>query len=206
MPGRLRRTTNRFLGILRSREEVADCPVAVEPLYPWYVQTNAAELRQGDILLKSPRPLIPASLSTDTPAASPARIEVEFVDTVILTQSCDLANAKVRHVLLAPHWALQDMQDAAPFLKSKDGRETLRRGNIPGLHLLDGCEGTVPSWGLRVVDFREVYSLPTAVVQRCAAEQSTRLRLLPPYREQLAQAFGRFIMRVGLPVDIPPFK
>jgi hypothetical protein len=29
--------------------------------------------------------------------------------------------------------------------------------------------------------------------------------LLPPYREHLSQAFARFFMRVGLPVDIPPF-
>jgi len=31
------------------------------------------------------------------------------------------------------------------------------------------------------------------------------LRLLSPYREHLSQAFARFFMRVGLPVDIPPF-
>ena len=33
-----------------------------------------------------------------------------------------------------------------------------------------------------------------------------RIRLLPPYRELLSQAFARFFMRVGLPVDIPSFK
>ena len=27
-----------------------------------------------------------------------------------------------------------------------------------------------------------------------------------PYREHLAQAFARYFMRVGLPVDIPAFK
>ena len=29
--------------------------------------------------------------------------------------------------------------------------------------------------------------------------------LLPPYREHLSQAFARFFMRVGLPLDIAPF-
>ncbi len=29
-----------------------------------------------------------------------------------------------------------------------------------------------------------------------------RLRLLPPYREHLSQAFARFFMRVGLPVAV----
>jgi hypothetical protein len=32
------------------------------------------------------------------------------------------------------------------------------------------------------------------------------LRLCPPYREHLAQAFARFFMRVGLPIPIPPAK
>ena len=32
--------------------------------------------------------------------------------------------------------------------------------------------------------------------------QAHRLRLLPPYREHLSQAFARYFMRVGLPVDI----
>jgi hypothetical protein len=33
-----------------------------------------------------------------------------------------------------------------------------------------------------------------------------RLRLLPPYREHLSQAFARFFMRIGLPVHIDLFK
>ncbi|MCS6860043.1 MAG: hypothetical protein NZT92_06970 [Abditibacteriales bacterium] len=59
---------------------------------------------------------------------------------------------------------------------------------------------------IRVVDFRRVYTLPKAFVRNFAAAQGKRLRPLPPYREHLAQAFARFFMRVGLPVDIPPFR
>ena len=32
--------------------------------------------------------------------------------------------------------------------------------------------------------------------------KSDRIRVLPPYREHLSQAFARFFMRVGLPQDI----
>jgi hypothetical protein len=46
----------------------------------------------------------------------------------------------------------------------------------------------------------------TDVVREVAAEQGDGIRLLPPYREHLAQAFARFFMRVALPVDIPDFK
>jgi len=37
-------------------------------------------------------------------------------------------------------------------------------------------------------------------------KRENRLRLLPPDREHLAQAFARFFMRAGLPIDIPEFK
>ena len=59
---------------------------------------------------------------------------------------------------------------------------------------------------LRVVDFRRLYSLPLTFVRQVAARGGDRLRLLPPYREHLSQAFARYFMRVGLPQDIPPFR
>jgi len=59
---------------------------------------------------------------------------------------------------------------------------------------------------LTIVDFHEVYTAPTNVVREFALRTGKRLRLLPPYREHLAQAFARFFMRVGLPVDIAAEK
>ncbi|MCD6491242.1 MAG: hypothetical protein J7K59_02995, partial [Candidatus Korarchaeota archaeon] len=57
-----------------------------------------------------------------------------------------------------------------------------------------------------VVDFRSVYSVPFDFLLELAQKRDRGIRLLPPYREHLSQAFARFFMRVGLPVDIPPFK
>jgi hypothetical protein len=71
--------------------------------------------------------------------------------------------------------------------------------------MLAACELASFRREIRVVDFRTVFSLSLHFVKNFAALQSPRLRLLPPYREHLAQAFARFFMRVGLPVDIPPF-
>jgi hypothetical protein len=53
---------------------------------------------------------------------------------------------------------------------------------------------------------RRVYSLLVAFLRKTSLLNGRRLRLLPPYRENASQAFARFFMRVGLPVDIPPFK
>jgi hypothetical protein len=53
------------------------------------------------------------------------------------------------------------------------------------------------------VDFHEVFTLPRAFLERQLAQRGQpRLRLLPPYREHLSQAFARFFMRVGLPTPV----
>jgi hypothetical protein len=56
--------------------------------------------------------------------------------------------------------------------------------------------------GVRIVDFGHIFSLPKIYVRQFATSLGPRLRLCPPYREHLSQAFARFFMRVGLPQDI----
>lgn len=71
--------------------------------------------------------------------------------------------------------------------------------------LLNRCELPGHELDFQVCDFRTLFGVHVSVAKALAAEQSPRLRVLPPYREHLAQAFARFFMRVGLPVDVPPF-
>ena len=56
-----------------------------------------------------------------------------------------------------------------------------------------------------LVDFRTVYGVHFDTLLDLIRKSTRRLRLLPPYREHLSQGFARFFMRVGLPVEIPPF-
>lgn len=56
---------------------------------------------------------------------------------------------------------------------------------------------------LSVVEFHRIYALPKEYLKAVALSAGFRLRLLPPYREHLSQAFARYFMRVGLPIDIP---
>jgi hypothetical protein len=72
--------------------------------------------------------------------------------------------------------------------------------------MLNKCELPCFNNEFLVVDFHNVYGVPYAFLDSLLKGQGKRLRLLPPYREHLSQAFARFFMRVGLPVDIPPFK
>ncbi len=85
-------------------------------------------------------------------------------------------------------------------------KESLRRGYLPGYHLLNKCEIDGFKRDYLIVDFRSVYSVPFDFIVELVKKRGKRLRLLPPYREHLSQAFARFFMRVGLPVDIPPFR
>lgn len=92
------------------------------------------------------------------------------------------------------------------YLATPKGREEARRRNLTGVHLLNRCEHPDFETGFTIVDFRRVFSIPVAHFRRQAAAAGSRLRLMPPYREHLSQAFARFFMRVGLPLDVPPFR
>jgi hypothetical protein len=73
-------------------------------------------------------------------------------------------------------------------------------------HLLNKCDMLNESNDYLVVDFRSVFSVPYSFLKEFSKKQTTRIRLMSPYREHLSQAFARFFMRVGLPTDIPQFS
>jgi len=131
-------------------------------------------------------------------------VNIKEVNIIIITQSCDLLQRKTDTILVCTYYTLEQLE-SVPFFKNPVGKEVLRRGNIVYLHLLNKC--ILPGWesSFIVVDFRKVYSIDRNLLNEISINQGTRLRLLSPYREQLSQSFARYIMRVGLPTDIPPF-
>jgi len=163
--------------------------------YPWYRIVNEDWLEQGDIFFGSPV-LVPVK-PMDHPVES-KQIEgvIERYDVIIMTQSCDLANNKTPDVILCPHWDLS----ATSF--SKGQKESIRKGYMPRYSLIS--DTLIPEFpmGGRVVDFGRIFTMPKSFMEALARNQPRRLRLLPPYREHLSQAFARFFMRVGLPQDL----
>ncbi len=107
-------------------------------------------------------------------------------------------------VILCPIYSKTELR-SDPCFGKQDQWENARKGRFPGYHVLNKCEVAGLQMDFLLVDLRQVYSLPVALVRQVAAARNPRVRLLPPYREHLSQAFARFFMRVGLPVDIPPF-
>ncbi len=171
--------------------------------FPWYAWLEGAEIQQGDLLFEFELQAPVRYLHTD---AEQAEAEIQEWDVVVLTQSCDIASGKVRNLVLSPCYEYQAFVRAARDDWNAARRDDLRKGNIPGYHLLNSWEEADNSVPLLVVDFHELLSAPLAYVREFARTAGNRPRLQPPYREHLAQAFARFFMRVGLPVDIPRSK
>ena len=179
-------------------------PSPSEKKYPWYELVEGTEILQGDFLDHCPVlvPTAEAQLEVD----SSDEVEGERLDTnvVVMSQSCDLQFKKLDLVLVCPVFSYLELanQDRYSYLRSSKIKEKLQRGEIPGYHVLRQCE--IDGWerSISLVDFRNVYTVPYVFLERFIRQRSPRLRLMPPYREHLAQAFARFFMRVGLPIDV----
>jgi hypothetical protein len=176
--------------------------------YPWYELVADDSLEQGDLLESCPV-FVPSDVLAEGDAVHSDEIfsfAWEERDLIVLSQTCDLVKGreKLTEVLLCPVWNRQDLNEG--FLSTPKGLEEVRRGNVPGFHMLARCEIAGFERDVCVVEFRRAHTLPLPFVRRRVGSTGRRVRLLPPYREHLAQAFARFYMRVGLPTDITPFR
>lgn len=192
-----------FRAPLRTQDPMAAS--VAEGQYPWFTNVGGDGLEQGDILEACPVYEPPASLS---PTAAAAEFDVRTYNLVIVSQSCDLVEGRdaLAHVLLCSLCTPAELMPKQGKGKRLEELENLRKGRKPALHLLNRCDLQGMERDFRIVDFRRVFSLPIGFVRNFARDSGQRLRLCPPYREHLAQAFARYFMRVGLPIDIPPFK
>ncbi|MBX7237692.1 MAG: hypothetical protein K1X65_25170 [Caldilineales bacterium] len=169
--------------------------------YPWYQAAASAELEQGDILRACP--VLVAVFDSTTPIVGASIAgRVDTFDVVVMTQSCDLANDKVQEVILCPHWDLTEAGQMDPALAKSNAHKAILKGQSYRYTLLAASTIDELPMGIRIVDFGRIFTLPRSFVERFADAQGKRLRLCPPYREHLSQAFARFFMRVGLPQDI----
>ncbi len=171
--------------------------------YPWY-QTlkHNNDLQQGDFIDNCPVIIPPATLEegilTD--------VDVKTMNTLILTQSCDLVNKNIDTILVCRFFTLKNFLNVLPGEQTSTPKackkiiDNLRKGYFPAYHLLNKQEGIFNDY--LVVDFKNVYGIHRSTLTELANQLETRIRLLPPYREHLSQAFARYFMRVGLPQDI----
>ena len=173
--------------------------------YPWYSLVSGDEVQQGDIIENCPV-FSPRITDLNDPSIH-SYFDWFEQDVVVLSQSCDLVKRpgkdKIDHVLLCSIYSRSEITNG--ILATDKGMEDARRGNLPSYHMLGEC--TLPEFyrEIRLADFHALWSLPLRYFRQRAERCGSRLRIMPPYREQLSQSFARFFMRVGLPLDIPPF-
>lgn len=188
----------------------------------WYERVGAnTSLTQGDVIMGCP--IATWADPVDTPS-EPDPIEalkanqcVVQKDVIVMTQACDLANRRVRHVVLCPHYDLVYYRDNV-FVpakhKANPGKgidkgafksfcSEVTKGFRWNLFLMDPVSLDDCRMEHRIVDFHEVFSIPLVFLEMLIPKQNeSRFRLLSPYREHLSQSFARSYMRVGLPTPV----
>ena len=185
----------------------------------WYRLAQAGEpLSQGDLIFRCPivtwRSLpVEAGLILGAEALS-QMIDPFEDDVVVMTQACDLEHGKVRNVVLSPHTALSDFKQLWEEDQQRRGQnptvkswqrlcDNIRDGQVWNLSILNAEDVDGMKVEHRVVDFRDVFTVPREMIESLLRHRNEpRPQLLPPYREHLSQAFARFFMRVGLPTNV----
>lgn len=135
-------------------------------------------------------------------------------DVVVMTQACDIEQEKVRNLVLCPCLPVNEFRQCWEG-KMKENKqnptdrawrrfcEDVANGFCWNLSLLNRCDVKGITGPCRIVDFHDVFTVPIRFLESLLSERKEpRIRLLPPYREHLSQAFARYFMRVGLPIPI----
>lgn len=174
--------------------------------YPWYELISNSELiTQGDILHNCQVPVL--DYSDEISEDSTVDASITIIDGVILTQACDIENKKIQNIILCSiftreYFEAQQTESGRTKKEIRKSLESIIKGQLPALHILNRFENEDYTQDYIIVDFKNLFSIPISYAQTIAKNNNKRLRLCPPYREHLSQAFARYFMRVGLPIDI----
>ncbi|NCU18520.1 hypothetical protein [Pallidibacillus pasinlerensis] len=190
--------------------------------FQWYEvidSSQATDISQGDIISC----LVPVTHSSDEFPF----FEVSYgnINGIVMTQACDLENGKVEEITLCPLVPLEDiLKDyILEQYKNTEGfnyesltkkqqnnkykyAEKIRQGNILDYYLLNRAlidNNPELNMDFQVVLLRKTFRIPiTSLKNQINQNPSSRLRLLPPYREHLSYAYSFNFSRIGLPIDI----
>jgi hypothetical protein len=163
--------------------------------FNWYAIVQDLVIEQGDILLSFPV-LEPRYLPDQDQSEG---IPYKYYNLIVMTQSCDFQKMREQDfVVFCPLYNYGDIPE-----KSKNNWDSLRKGNVLGKYLLNKFDSDNLGFDYQLADLRRIITIPYRVIEEKLDQQPERVRLLPPYREHLSQAFAKLFMRVGLPEDLP---
>lgn len=174
--------------------------------YPWFeLQEKSNDITQGDIIKGCPVPIL-KEFNINKEGQN-VRAEISKIDGIVLTQACDIANNKVENIILCAITAkseFEEMQREAGRSEKEIKRniEGIIKGQQNAYHIINEYKSEEFEQDFYIINFKDIFSVPVDVARDVAEKNGRRLRLCPPYREHLSQAFARYFMRVGLPINI----
>lgn len=113
---------------------------------------------------------------------------------VVLTQACDLQQAKATGVLVAVVHSAQKLVEKG-IVKAKVVRDHIRTHRVYGWYFLPGGE----LLGESLVNFRDLHTVPRYVMDELVTNGKRVCRITTPFREHMAQHFSNTYSRIGLP-------
>lgn len=150
-------------------------------------------LDQGDILEACP---ILELTEYDLDGKRPLATTYALQRILVLTQTCDLANAKTRLVIVAVVLDAQSLIDQQ-MVKAADIRGPIRAGRVYGWYFLPkSVELGLPEM---IVDLRQLQTVRFDLLTTFCQRGQRKARLQPLYREHLAKHFADTYSRIGLP-------
>lgn len=167
--------------------------------YDWYSVVEGSDFQQGDFFFDLDVPIV------DETKGKKTNVNIEIYDTVVMTQSCDIPKKAVEHIMLCPVWSIDDAVKRDRQFSDKQYLERVRKGQVYKFHMLNECNIDAYKRKIMIVQFEKVIVRPKKTMIELFSSQKRHLRLLPPYREEMAQRFGIFFSRVAKPADIPCF-
>ena len=151
-------------------------------------------LSQGDILDECPLFQLVSAGATINLDAEPARFRSRVI---VLTQACDLAQAKASRVVVAVLHHAANMV-ASGRMSASLIRDRIRHGQVYGWYFLPATPQPI-AFPESIVDLRDLHTVDRAVLEHLAATNRRVCRVATPYREHLAQHFSVTYSRIGLP-------
>jgi hypothetical protein len=168
--------------------------------YPWYIELLQTDnLEQGDIFYNC-TVLEPSLQNSDR--GDTISVRMIKLDVIILSQSCDLGHGKIRNVMVCPLSKLSKhlLENFESNGERKGHVKKLKRGEELRYHILNKQAPIIDDF--LVIDLKNAFGITFEYLEELRKKQEKNVRLLPPYREHLSQAFARIFMRIGLPDDI----
>ncbi|MBY0227986.1 MAG: hypothetical protein K2W96_01765 [Gemmataceae bacterium] len=115
---------------------------------------------------------------------------------IILTQACDLVQAKKRKVVVAWVREAQELVEDSTF-KAQTIRDQVRRHQVFGWYFLpSNVPASMPE---SLVDFGDLHTVDRAVLEHLVGLGKRVCRLVTPFREHHNRHLGVTYSRIGLP-------